>query len=110
MSGRIDPIRARHAVLLASVVGLRGASKQTGVSPSRISEWRTMIERKTGERFPRRIDLRGRRRPFPLTDEQCEAIHKRRIERGTSWRRLAMIYGVSPSTAVRAAKRIRNKA
>lgn len=98
---RPDPIKVRHAVLLASAVGLKKAAKVTGVSMGRLSQWRTALEADTGETFPRRHDLKGKRRPFPLTPEQCAEMLALR-PRGFSYVQLGARYGVSKDTARKA--------
>lgn len=97
MSARPDPVRVRHAVVLASVVGLVRASAQVGVSPARICEWRRDLEAGTGETLPRRHDLKGNRRPFPLTPAQIAEIRPLRA-RGYSFAELGRRYGVSRDT------------
>lgn len=98
-----DGARARHAVLLASVVGLKEASAQTGILPSQICTWRKRIERLTGERFPR-LPRANNRPPAKLTSRKAEVIRARRAA-GVSWGVLARINGVSPTACVKVVAR-----
>lgn len=101
-AGFRDPVRARHVVVLASVVGLNEAHRRTGVLPSQISTWRKRIERQTGERFPRlsRGDRTGSGR---LSATRAAELRERR-SRGVSWGVLARIYKVSPTACVKVCK------
>lgn len=91
----------RHAVLLASVLGLAKAGKQVGISPAQLCQWRRALEAETGERFPRLHHLKGNRRAFPLTPEQCAEMRALR-PRGFSFAALGQAFGVSRDTARKA--------
>lgn len=97
--GFSDPVRTRHAVVLASVVGLARAGAQTGILPTQICTWRKRLERMTGERFPRlrRGAVAGSGK---LSMEKARELRSRRA-RGVSWGVLARIYGVSPTACVK---------
>lgn len=94
-----DAARARHAVLLASVVGLKEASAQTGILASQICTWRTRIERLTGERFPR-LQRANNRPASKLDARKAQTIRERRAA-GVSWGVLARVYGVSRTACVK---------
>lgn len=91
------PVERRHAVLLASVVGLKAAGKQVGISPAQLCQWRKALEAETKERFPRLHHLKGYRRPFPMSPEQIEEAKALR-RRGFSFAEIGKALGVSKDT------------
>lgn len=99
----IAPHVKRHAVVLASVVGLAKASAQTGFAQSTICEWRRAIETQTGERFPR-LPRANNLPPPKLSPEKAREIRRRRAG-GKSWGWLAVRYGVSPTAVVKVCNR-----
>lgn len=94
-----DPIRARHAVLLASVVGLKRASEITGINWTQICTWRKRIERLTGETFPR-MPNPGNTGHGKLSLDQVRRIRERSAA-GVSSGVLARLYKVHPNTIIR---------
>lgn len=96
MVGFRDPIRSRHAVLLASVIGLVRAGKQLGISPSLISEWRERLEAQTGETFPRLPA--GRPPGFGKLDLEKARDIRARLARGVSSGVLGRLFKVHPGT------------